>query len=1035
MRLPKNLIDGTYIRPRLFLCEPDKETICQLDPIGMNGSFKFNSYSELSFEIARTYNDLLTGETKVFPFYNKLEALRLCYLEGWGYFQLQAPQLSSDGIKESKTITAYSNEYSLSQRYLKDLYINTGAINSVEVMYAIDKYGEDKANDHIVPVTLYNPTTPELSLLHLVFEEVYGWHIGHIDSALATLSRSFEIDRESVYDFLMNEVCEKFNCYIVWDTLENTINIYSESLTSKFIGDGTTNTFILSPPFSQIGTVSVDGYKTTRWNYDATTGSLTLEDTPVSNARIEVVDGALTEWETDVFVSFDNLSQTINIDYDADSIKTVLYVTYGEDENIREANFGLPYLVDLSYYYTSDWMGQDLYDAYTQYLQKSNEYQAEYTNNSQQILEFSSQIDFEKNRLSLQYSEASVNSETVGTYYVRGGSAPNYYYTEVSLPEEYNANTTYYSTKTTNLNEEKVADLYEALKNYFYNYFNDIAGNSNDAIDYKNELNNAVIKLKELSPQWSFMDEYTYNFGYLSDNLVNGKDQDEKEEVFINFFMQAWEEIGVVPLESLYYDPYKTTQTANMDAGWSNKDNINYGYYFTNIVLLNSIEKAKTIKESKIKELEDKQLPFQQRNANISADLAMNENFTEGQLIRLSAFWREDELQLDDIVTTDNDTLSDSLKYKQDAMESGRIELQKLCQPQLQFSMSMANVYALPEFEPIIHQFQLGKVIKVGLRSDYIKQSRLLQIDLNFDDFSDFSVEFGELTNLRTQSDIHADLLKKAVQAGKSVATNGGRWTKGSEQATKTDLKIQQGLLDAVNAIKSIDATQAVSLDKYGLHLEKIDQTTGEKDPKQAWFVNNSLLFSDDGFKTSKTGIGEFIVDGETFYGVIAEAMLAGYIEGSKIVGGTINIGDGAFVVHENGVVTMGAPGTTINGYATTGQLEAVDQKVDTITGVASANMYRVEITTTDSTVISSNNHVAIMTCSIYSWDALQDPNNFMFRWKRTSTGLPTNEGEVTDEVWNNMPEHQGIGMNKLEINHIDVLDNSNFTCEVDLPE
>ena len=46
----------------------------------------------------------------------------------------------------------------------------------------------------------------------------------------------------------------------------------------------------------------------------------------------------------------------------------------------------------------------------------------------------------------------------------------------------------------------------------------------------------------------------------------------------------------------------------------------------------------------------------------------------------------------------------------------------------------MENIYALPEFEPIIHQFQLGKVIKVALRPDYIKQSRLLQVDINFDD-------------------------------------------------------------------------------------------------------------------------------------------------------------------------------------------------------------------------------------------------------------------------------------------------------------
>ena len=115
-------------------------------------------------------------------------------------------------------------------------------------------------------------------------------------------------------------------------------------------------------------------------------------------------------------------------------------------------------------------MGQDLYDAYTAYLQKTNKCQSIYTNNSQEMLKLTDQIWFEENRLSLEYSIAqSVGSETVGTYYVRGGTAPNYYYTEVSLPADYNANTTYYSLDTANLNETKVNNLYAVLKKYFNN--------------------------------------------------------------------------------------------------------------------------------------------------------------------------------------------------------------------------------------------------------------------------------------------------------------------------------------------------------------------------------------------------------------------------------------------------------------------------------------------------------------------------------------------------------------------------------------
>ena len=858
MRLPHDILSGTYARPRLFLCETDKTKICQLDANNLKGSFKFNSYSELTFEVGRIYNDLISGENKINLFYDKVEAIRLVYLENFAYFELQAPELVGDGIKEAKSCTAYSYEYTLSTKFLENFYVNTGEVDSIEVINADDP-------EHIVPVTLYNPSNKKLSLLHLVLEKAYGWSIGHVDDSLQTLSRQFEVDRESIYDFLMNEVCEKFNCYIVFDTINNTINLYAESLTSKFIGDGITNTFTISPPFAQIGTVSVDGYKTTRWEYNTSTGILTLEDTPESGAHIEVVDGALTEWETDVFVTFNNLSQEIKISYDADSIKTCLTVTYGEGNNIREANLGLPYITDLSYYYTVDWMGQDLYDAYTAYLQKTNQYQSEYTNNSQEMLDIAGYIDFEENRLSLGYSIAqSVNSETVGTYYVRGGSAPNYYYTEVSLPSEYNVNTTYYSINTANLNEDKVSSLFTVLKKYF-----------NNEEDWKNELDT-------LSSDFEFMETYTLDYlsAELSKVTENKTDSASVEIAINNFLSEMWNEIGRTPLKMMYYEPYKKVQIINMEAGWSQKDNANYGYYYPVVLLLNSIEAAIAKRDETIANYQSQYDALQQKNAKISNELLMSNNFTEGQLVRLSAFLREDELQLDDIVETNQDSIADTFRNKQDAMESGRIELSKLSQPQLQFSMSMANIYALPEFEPIIDQFQLGKVIKVGLRSDYIKQSRLLQVDINFDDFSDFSCEFGELTSLRTQSDIHADLLKKAVQAGRSVATNSSYWTKGADKSNSIDLRLQEGLLNSIEALKAIDGTQNAYMDKYGLHLEVVNPDTGEVGDKRVWMVNNQIVFTDDGFKTSKSVLGEFTVDGVTYYGLCSDKIKSGFVEG-----------------------------------------------------------------------------------------------------------------------------------------------------------
>lgn len=875
MRLPKNLFTGTYVKPKIFLCETDKQKMGVLNTTDTNVSLKFNTYSELSFNIDRTYIDTLTGEKHTHLFYDRVEHPRLILLDNIGYFQIQAPDMSSDGFRESKTITAYSSEYALSQKYIIDLHVNTGEVDSVEVIYS------EETCSALEPVIFCNEANPRLSLLHLALEGIYGWKIGHVDESLKTLARSFDIDRQSVYDFLMNDVCEKFNCYIIFDTLKNEINIYAEAMSAKFIGDGRTKTFTVSPPFYKIETVSIDGYKTTQWAYNKKTGVLTFQSAPKNGTNIEIVDGGLTEWETDVFITYENLAKEMQVSYNADDIKTQLTVTYGDDLDIREINMGSPYITDLSYYYTVDWMGQDLYNAYTAYLKKSQQSQTQYTKNSQEMLEISDQMYYEEHRLSTEYSIAAVDSNTIGTYYLRDYSNGSYFFKEVALPDDYKANTTYYQFDGVKLTSEKVNDIYMAIRDNF--------------------MNGSVEKINALTDAFKFMEDSSYDIEYLSRYLSGNRTPQQKKTYVMNFLKEMWNQVGRTPLKSIYQATFKTIQSTNIDWAQEHIDpdgNItyheNYPWYYAILLFLESIDISIADRDAKIEKMQQVYDTLQTTNIKISNDLLMENNFTEEQLIRLSAFIKEDELHVEDIIETEYDTLEDSFKVKQDAMEAGRIELNKRCQPQLQFSMTMANIYAIPEFEPIIDQFQLGKVIKIGLRKGYIKQSRLLQVDMNLDNLSDFQAQFGELTSLNNQSDIHADLLSQAIQAGKSVASSQDNWNTGVDKAISTDIKIQQGLLDATTVLKSMDGSQGTEIDKYGIHLRKVNPDTGEIDPKQGWITNNMMAYTDNNWLSSKSVFGEYQIKGESSprWGLLADACIASYIEGSTLVGGKIGIGE-----------------------------------------------------------------------------------------------------------------------------------------------
>ena len=526
-------------------------------------------------------------------------------------------------------------------------------------------------------------------------------------------------------------------------------------------------------------------------------------------------------------------------------------------------------------------MGQELYDAYTTYLKKVQTSQTQYTKNSQEMLEISDQQYFEEHRLSMEYSVASVDSNTIGTYYVRDYSNGGYFFKEVTLPDDYNAYTTYYQFDGVKLTSEKVNDLYMAIRDNF--------------------MNQSVEKINELTDAFEFMEDSYYDIEYLSKYLSGNRTPQQKKTYVMNFLKEMWNQVGRTPLKSVYQATFKTLQSTNIDWAQEHKDpdgNVtyheNYPWYYAILLFLESIDIAIATRDQQIEKLQKAYDDLHAANIEISNSLLMENNFTEAQLIRLSAFIKEDELHIDDIIETEYDTLEDSFKVKQDAMEAGRIELSKRCQPQLQFSMTMANIYAIPEFEPIIDQFQLGKVIKIGLRNDYIKQSRLLQVDMNLDDLSDFQVQFGELTDLRSQSDIHADLLAQAIQAGKSVASSQDNWNAGVDMAISTDIKIQQGLLDATTTLKSMDGDQGVEVDKYGIHLRKVNSDTGEVDPKQGWITNNMMVYTDNNWAAAKSVFGEYTIKGESSPrgGLLSDACIAGYIEGSALVGGKIGIGE-----------------------------------------------------------------------------------------------------------------------------------------------
>lgn len=68
--------------------------------------------------------------------------------------------------------------------------------------------------------------------------------------------------------------------------------------------------------------------------------------------------------------------------------------------------------------------------------------------------------------------------------------------------------------------------------------------------------------------------------------------------------------------------------------------------------------------------------------------------------------------------------------------------------------------------------------------------------------------------------------------------------------------------------------------------------------------VNDKILFSADNFQTAKSVFGRVHIGGEDRYVVIAEAMFAGLIEVSMLVGNEITNGNGFYVDKEGNLTS-----------------------------------------------------------------------------------------------------------------------------------
>ena len=282
--------NGTVERFTLVLSQRDYTHLGQITNVeGMKFKANLNAADELSFEVHKE----LDGIEEML--WDDIYDLRLVWIpELDEYFEIDVE--STDTVNVTKTVTAKSLcESELSQTYLHDIEINT----------ADDIARPDY--DANYPTVFYRDGGSEAenkaSLLHRILEKVPAYTIGHVDDTLKSQQRIFSISDTSLYDFMVGECSEQFNCLFQFDSATRTISAYD--LQSTCMND------------------DCSYYVNKHLRYRG----LFNDFCPICGSSNITSFGE----DTNVFVSTENLTDEVKFDTDVNSMKNCFRLEAGDD--------------------------------------------------------------------------------------------------------------------------------------------------------------------------------------------------------------------------------------------------------------------------------------------------------------------------------------------------------------------------------------------------------------------------------------------------------------------------------------------------------------------------------------------------------------------------------------------------------------------------------------------------------------------------------------------------------------------------------
>lgn len=207
-------------------------------------------------------------------------------------------------------------------------------------------------------------------------------------------------------------------------------------------------------------------------------------------------------------------------------------------------------------------------------------------------------------------------------------------------------------------------------------------------------------------------------------------------------------------------------------------------------------------------------------------------------------------------------------------------------------------------FSPLLVNFEVGNWVHIEI-DGVVYKLRLTSYKIDYDNLDKLDVEFSDVTyGLDYMSDTQS-ILAQAQSMATSYSMVQHQANKGNNANKQIMDMVENGLNLTNKRIVNAADNQNMVVDESGLLMREKNEFGDDYSAEQTKIINHGFYYTNDGWKTVKTGLGKYIYyDPETGtykedYGIIAHKIVGNIILGNEL--GIYNT-SGSVKINQNGM-------------------------------------------------------------------------------------------------------------------------------------